>query len=323
MPGRFILAGSTNVLLLPALSESLAGRLQIVRLHPLSRVELASRSSLVEPDPGEGFLCTLFEDGFKIAQAQRLGSRLAELIVAGGFPPALARSTPRRQGSWYRDYVETLVQRDVRDLARIMSLETLPLLLRAAASQTARLFNLSDLAAPFQLSRPTIGDYVTVLERVFLLETLPPWHSNRLSRLVKTPKLHLGDTGVAAALLGLDPEQLTRDRPLLGQLLETFVLQELRRQGSWQDITVEFYHFRDRDGVEVDIVMERGAHAIAGVEVKASATVRSSDFRGLRKLKSVTGTRFRNGVVLYDGETTVPFGDGLYAIPIRRLWAAT
>lgn len=321
VPGRFILAGSTNVLLLPALSESLAGRLQIVRLHPLSRYELASRASPVEPDPGREFLPALFGDGFKIVQARRLGSRLAELIVAGGFPRALARPTARRQGNWYRDYVETLVQRDVRELARIRSLETLPPLLRAAASQTSRLFNLADLAAPFQLSRPTIREYITLLERLFLLETLPPWHSNRLKRLVKTPKLHVGDTGVAAALLGLDPERLAGDRPLLGQFLETFVFQELRRQGGWQEVPVEFHHFRDRDGVEVDIVLEQGAHAIAGVEVKASATVTNGDFRGLRKLRSVTGDRFRHGVVLYDGETTVPFGDGLYAVPIRQLWA--
>ena len=313
VPGRFILAGSTNVLLLPALSESLAGRLQIVRLHPLSRYELASNP--------RGFVTDLFEGGFKIAQARRLGSRLAELIVAGGFPPALARPTPRRQANWYRDYVETLVQRDVRDLARIRSLEALPLLLRAAASQTARLFNLADLAAPFQLSRPTIGEYVTLLERLFLLERLPPWHSNRLSRLVKTPKLHLGDTGVAAALLNLGPAQLAADRSLLGQLLETFVFQELRRQAGWQEVPVEFSHFRDRDGVEVDIVMEQGSHAVAGVEVKASATVRRGDFRGLRKLRGAAGDRFRQGVVLYDGETTIPFGDGLYAVPIPRLWS--
>ena len=157
----------------------------------------------------------------------------------------------------------------------------------------ARLFNLADLAAPFQLSRPTIGEYVTLLERLFLLERLPPWHSNRLSRLVKTPKLHLGDTGVCAALLNLGPEQLAADRSMLGQLLETFVFQELRRQASWQDVPVEFSHLRDRDGVEVDIVMEQGSHAMAGVEVKASATVRRSDFHGLRKLRGVAGDRFR------------------------------
>lgn len=167
----------------------------------------------------------------------------------------------------------------------------------------------SSPAAPFQLSRPTIGEYVTLLESLFLLERLPPWHSNRLSRLVETPKLHLGDTGVAAALLNLGPAQLAADRPLLGQLL-----------ASWQEVPVEFSHFRDRDGVEVDIVMEQGSHAVAGVEVKASATVRRGDFQGLRKLRGAAGDRFRQGVVLYDGETTVPFGDGLYAVPMARLW---
>jgi predicted AAA+ superfamily ATPase len=240
--------------------------------------------------------------------------------VAGGYPPALARTTARRRAAWYRDYIETLVQRDVRDLARISALDALPRLLTLAAGKTAQLLNVSDLAAPFQLSRPTIRDYVTLLESVFLLETLPPWHSNRLSRLIKTPKLHLGDTGLAAALLGVDTEALGRDRKLLGQLLETFVFQELRRQASWHDGPIGFHHFRDKDGSEVDIVLERSAHELAGVEVKAGATVTGADFRGLRKLQEVTGQRFAAGVVLYDGEVTASFGDGLYAVPLRSLW---
>ncbi|HTQ76559.1 MAG TPA: DUF4143 domain-containing protein, partial [Burkholderiales bacterium] len=188
--------------------------------------------------------------------------------------------------------METLVQRDVRDLARIGSLDAMPRLLAIAATQTARLLNVSSLAGPLQLSRPTIRDYVTLLERMFLIEELPPWHSNRLSRLVKTPKLHLADTGVACALLGVDADALTADRSLLGQLLETFVLQELRRQASWHEARLSFFHFRDRDQVEVDIVIERGAQAVAGVEVKAAATVRNADFRGLRKLRDAAGARF-------------------------------
>ena len=241
-------------------------------------------------------------------------------IVAGGYPAALTRATPRRRATWYRDYIETLVQRDVRDLARIASLDVLPRLLTLAAGQTARLLNVSDLAAPFQVSRPTIRDYVTLLERIFLLEELPPWHSNRLSRLIKTPKLHLTDTGVACALLGLDDAALADDRGTLGQLLETFVLQELKRQASWRDDDVRFHHFRDKDGVEVDLVMEQGGGALAAVEVKASATVAAADFRGIRKLRDAVGKRFTTGVVLYDGESSVPFGDGLFAVPIRALW---
>ncbi len=312
VPGRFIMTGSANVLLVPKLADSLAGRMQIQRLYPLAQCELARRAP--------GFLDALFEGGFKTRQTERLGVQLAERIVAGGYPAALARQAGRRRAAWYRDYLDALVQRDVRDLARISSLDALPRLLAMAAVQTARLLNVADLSAPFQLSRPTIRDYVTLLERVFLLETLPPWHSNRLSRLVKTPKLHVGDTGLACALVGIDPAGLAADRPLLGQLLETFVFQELRRQASWHEDPLSFFHFRDKDGSEVDIVMERGARALAGVEVKAAATVTAADFRGLRKLREAAGRRFAGGVVLYDGETCASFGDGLHAVPLRALW---
>lgn len=313
--GRFLLTGSANVLLLPILADSLAGRMGILRLHPLAQCEIVERRPR--------FLDTLFAGVFRPRKAERLGEALAERIAAGGYPPALARSNPRRRAAWYRDYIETLVQRDVRDLARIASLDALPRLLTLAASQTARLINISDLASPFQLSRPTIRDYVTLLERVFVLEELPPWHSNRLSRLIKTPKLHVGDTGLACALLNLDAAALMQNRGTLGQLLETFVLQELRRQASWHEDEIRFHHYRDRDGTEVDLVMERGAGQVAAIEVKASATVTASDFRGLRKLKDGLGKRFIAGIVLYDGEMTAGFGDGLYAVPIRALWETT
>ncbi|TAL05622.1 MAG: DUF4143 domain-containing protein, partial [Porticoccaceae bacterium] len=169
--------------------------------------------------------------------------------------------------------------------------------------------------------RPTIRDYVALLERIFLIEMLPPWHSNRLSRLVKTPKLHMGDTGLVASLLGVDAAALSKDRALLGQLLETFVFQELRRQASWHEDAIGFHHFRDKDGHEVDIVLEREGRDIAGIEVKAAATVTESDFRGLRKLKDASGARFAAGVVLYDGESAVRFADDLFAVPIKALWS--
>ena len=313
--GRFILTGSANVLLVPKLADSLAGRMEIIRLHPLAQCELNRRTT--------SFLDSLFAGNFKTRQTDRLASQLAEKIVAGGYPAALARPSERRRATWYRDYLDALVQRDVRDLARISSLDILPRLLTLAASQTARLLNVADLSSPFQVSRPTIRDYVTLLERVFLVDSLPPWHSNRLSRLIKTPKLHVGDTGLACALLGINAAALTADRPLLGQLLETFAFQELRRQASWYGESVAFFHYRDKDGAEVDIVIERGARALAGIEIKASATVTGADFRGLRKLKEASGKRFVAGVVLYDGEACASFGDGMYAVPLRALWETT
>ncbi|MFO0774595.1 MAG: ATP-binding protein [Nitrospiraceae bacterium] len=312
--GRFLLTGSSNILLVPTLADSLAGRLAFVRLHPLAQCEM------------EGTLPTVLDEMFqgivKTQQGERLGRQLAERIVAGGFPAAQMRVGERRRERWYGDYIETLVQRDARQLARITSLAILPRLLEAAAGQTARLVNISELSGPFHVSRPTIQEYVTLLTRLFLLEEVAPWHTNRLSRLIKTPKLHLGDTGVAASLLQLDAEGLYQNRELFGQLTETFVYQELARQASWHDKRIQFHHFRDRDGVEVDLVLSRGAGELVGVEVKVSATVTASDFRGLRKLRAMAGKRCRAGVIIYDGETSVGFGDGMYAIPIRRLWTS-
>lgn len=310
--GRFLLTGSANVLLVPKLADSLAGRMEIVRLFPLAQCELAGHRSR--------FLERAFGASFKLRNCERLGVELVERIVAGGYPEALSRNANRRRTAWYRNYVETLVQRDVQLLSQITSLDALPRLLALAAGQTARLLNVTDLASPFQLSRPTIRQYVTLLERVFLVDELPPWHSNRLNRLVKTPKIHVGDTGLAATLLNVDATSLARDRALLGQLLETFVYQELRKQASWHATEIRFYHLRNKDGVEVDLVLDRGARDLVGVEVKASSTVTAADFAGLRKLRSASEAKFAAGVVLYDGEACVRFDDKLFAVPLRMLW---
>ena len=310
-PGRFLLTGSSQVLLVPTLSDSLAGRLELLRLHPLSQGEIHGGIP--------NFLDDLFRGAFATSNFAPLGDDLATRITDGGYPAALARSTPRRRANWYRNFIDTQLQRDVRDMARISSLDALPRLLTAAASQTARLFNLSDMASPFQLSRPTISDYITLLERLFLIDRLPPWHANQLRRLIKSPKLHIGDTGLGCALIGVGPRDLAENRDLLGQYLESFVLQELKRQAVCQETPLQFFHYRDKDQAEVDIVIERGGREVAGVEVKAAATVTPSDFRGLRKLKKAAGNRFVAGVVVYDGEISAGFGDGMFAVPIRCL----
>jgi predicted AAA+ superfamily ATPase len=313
VPGRFLLTGSANVLLLPRVADSLAGRMGSIRLHPMAQCEIDRR----EPK----FLRALLQGDFKIRSSPRLGEELASRIASGGFPAALARSTQARRRQWYADYIDAMVQRDLRDISRIASLRTIPKLLKLAASQTARLINVSDLAAPFQVSRPTIRDYVTLLERIFVVDELQPWHSNRLKRLVKTPKLHLTDSGLACALLGITAADLWQDRTMLGQMLETFVYGELRRQASGVSEPVDFSHYRDKDGAEVDIVIEHVGARVSGVEVKASSTVHPTDFRGLRRLREATGKRFVCGVVLYDGEMTVGFGDDMFAVPIAALWS--
>lgn len=312
--GRYILTGSANVLFVPKLADSLAGRLGILHLHPLAQAEIAGSRPR--------FIDTLFRRGFRTSIAEPLGAEGLTRIASGGYPAALARPAGARRRTWYREYADTQIQRDVRDLARLRSLDTLPNLLAVAASQTARLINIADLSAPFELTRQTIHDHVTLLERIFLVERLPPWHTNRLSRLVKRPKLHITDTGVGCSLLGIDAAGLASDRDLLGQMMETFVLQELRRESSWLPDPPAFFHYRDRDDFEVDIVLQQRHQALAGIEVKAAATVLEADFRGLRKLRDVAGKRFVAGVVLYDGSATIKFAEDLLAVPLRRLWEA-
>jgi predicted AAA+ superfamily ATPase len=310
-PGRFILTGSANVLLLPQLADSLAGRMEIIHLRPLARCEITGEKP--------AFFDQLFGADFGSDSNQnaypRLGESLADIICQGGYPAAIARDSAKRRSAWYRDYITTIIQRDVQDVASIRNLDVLPRLLALAASQTARLFNSTDLASPFALSRPTIREYLTVLEQIFLIEQLQPWHANRLSRLIKTPKVHLTDTGLACALLGVNSQTLWQDKSLLGQLLETFIHQELRKYADWSSEPLSFYHFRNKDMVEVDIIIEQGRQ-LAGIEIKAAATVTQGDFKGLKKLQDLCGEQFAAGVVLYDGENILPFGERLFAVPI-------
>lgn len=313
IPGRFILTGSVNILQMARVKESLAGRMDIIRLHPFSQSEL-------EQTP-PWLLDSLFSPDFVACQNPPAESDLMDRVVAGGYPAALRRAKAR-QANWYQTYVESLVTRDIPAIADIHSLETLPQLLELATAQTAQLLSVNGLASSFQLNRLTIRSYLALLEKMFLLEKIPAWHSNHTKRLVKTPKLHLGDTGVTCALLNLNRSALLENRPLWGHILETFVLQELQRQASAYTVRHTFHHFRSKDGVEVDIVIQRGATALAGVEVKASGTVVSADFRGLRKLEALAGKQFAGGVLFYHGDSIMSFGKKLYALPLKLLWEA-
>ena len=314
-PGRFLLTGSANVLLLPRLSDSLAGRMEVARLAPLAQVEIERA-----PPGCATMLDRLFGARLPVHRGKRQGDALIARVLSGGFPAALARATQQRQREWHKNYIESVTQRDVRELASIHSLKTVPRLLETAAAQTAQLFNVSELAAPFELARTTIRDYMTLLEQLFLVEQLQPWHHNRLSRLIKTPKLHLTDTGLAGALLGVTTQSLKADRNLYGHLLETFVLQELRRHATWSDASHTFYHYRDKDKVEVDIVIQRADGVMVGVEVKAASTVAASDFRGLHRLREICGKHFVRGVLFYDGDATLPMGNNMHAMPLSALW---
>lgn len=313
-PGRFVLTGSSNVLLLPRLSDSLAGRMEILPLYPLAQSELARKPS--------GFLEQAFGGKLSAYHTERLGKELVARIVAGGFPEPLQRATAVRRRAWYDNYLETLVQRDIRELSHIQHGDIIPKLLRLLANHTGQLLNVSELASAFQLSRHTIDGYVALLRQVFLVDFLTPWFSNRNKRLVKTPKVHVLDTGLACAVMQINQLQIEQQPTIFGQVLESFVYGELRKQASWQPESIEFHYYRDKDQYEVDMVLENSAGRFVGIEVKAAASIAESDFRGLRRFQRQIGKRFSAGVVLYDGRQVLSFGEGLFAAPLSILWAA-
>lgn len=232
----------------------------------------------------------------------------------------LGRADPRRRTAWARDYVRAIVERDARDVAEIDKLEEMPKLLRALGAHAGQLTNFAQLAGQLRLDDKTARLYVGVLEQLFLIRRIEPWFRNDLKRLIKTPKLHFLDSGLLAILTSVSPERIARERMFLGPLLETFVTAEILKLMSWSDVVPRLYHYRDKDQDEVDIVLEDDSGAIVGLEVKAAATVKAADFRGVHKVAAIAGDNFRLGLVLYDGERIVRFGDRLLAAPLSCLW---
>lgn len=313
-PGRFLLTGSANLLTLPTISESLAGRMEVVRLHPLTEAEKARR-------PGR-FLAALLAGSLRgrIVSGQPNPRDLVQRLLHGGFPEAVRRPRLSRLRQWHRDYLDALVQRDAADVANLRNLDYLTRLLALLAHQTASLLTVSTLCKHLGIRRETVENNLAALERLFLVRRLPGWHPNESRRLVKAPKLHLVDSGLAATLSALSPDDWNTQRERFGHLLESFVVQQLIAQAGWTDPDLRFWHYRDKDQVEVDLVITRGRDTW-GVEVKTAASVGLSDGHGLRRLADQCGKQFRGGVVFYAGVSALPMGDARFlAVPLSHLW---
>lgn len=319
-PGRFLLTGSANVLLLPKLSESLAGRMEVLTLWPLAQAELVPAE---RAGAAGNLVDALFSDALFAGQdlPATEPADLVRRLLGGGYPEPLARSSPERRRAWFNSYLTTILQRDVRDIANIEGLTDLPRLLALLASRTSSLLNQADVSRASGLPYTTLLRYLALLEATFLVQMLPPWSSNLGQRLVKAPKVTLCDTGLAASLLGLDGERLAGDGAMRGQLLETFVTMEMRKQAGWSRTQPGLFHWRTAAQQEVDLLLEDASGRLVGIEVKASGTTTASDFKGLKALAEATGSRFLRGVVLYSGNQTVPFGERLHALPLSALWS--
>lgn len=287
--------------------------MEIVSLLPLSRAEIRGRKP--------GFLKAAFDGKLGKTAEPIIGKDLVHAVLIGGYPEMLRRGDPKRRQTWARDYITAIVRRDVREVADVEKLDQMPRLLQVLAHHSGQLTNFTQMGGQVGFDDKTTKKYVAILEQLFLVQTVEPWFQNRLKRLVKTPKLHFLDSGLLGAHLGATAERIAKDRSIFGPLLETFVFSEVLKQASWFGENCAVYHYRDKDQDKVDLVIETGSGGLVGIEVKASATVNAGDFKGLRKLAAACGNNFKLGVVLFDGERPVHFGDRLVAAPISCLWA--
>ncbi|TAK39749.1 MAG: ATP-binding protein [Betaproteobacteria bacterium] len=315
-PGRFLLTGSANLLLLPSVSESLAGRIEIVRLHPLTEAEK-------ERKPGR--LVVNFLEGnirARIGPSAPDASDLINRILRGGYPEAMRRPNMTRVRQWHREYLDALIEKDARDVANLRNLDHLSRLMTLLSTQTATLLAIETVAKHLAIRRETVQNNLAALERLFLVRRLPAWHVNEARRLVKAPKVHVVDSGLAATLSELQAEDWTKRRDRFSHLVESFVVQQLIAQAQWTDSNPQFWHYRDRNKFEVDVVMTRGRKTW-GVEVKASAKVTPADGAGLRRLAEQCGKDFQGGMILYVGASTIRTVDPrTMAVPISELWTS-
>jgi uncharacterized protein len=312
-PGRFLLTGSSRLLGLRAVPDTLPGRMETIELWPFSQGEIDRTT--------DGFIDAAFRFGPAMRHETTVTrANYADRIVRGGFPEAVARTDVRRRGRFLDSYVQNLIDREVRQLAEIERVPQLTMLTRLLAARSGQLVPPGSLESELRLTRPTIARYIQLLEEVFLIKRIPGWPRNLGTRATATAKLVFVDSGIAARMLAMDSHTLRRPGAPFGPMLENFVLSELVRQITWSQELVDLYHYRDHNKVEVDAVLENRRGQTVGIEVKASTTVRSEDFSGLRRLAERLGDDFLVGLVLYTGHTTLPFGPKLRAMPVSALW---
>lgn len=311
-PGRFLLTGSANLMTMPTVADSLAGRMETLTLLPLAGCEIHSSAGK--------WIDAVFDGRIPRTRHPETGGKLVEKVLRGGYPDALSRATPRRRKAWAKQYVDALIQRDVRDIASIDKLSQLPRLLSSLAQMAGQLCNFTKLGGQVGLDSKTANRYLAVFERMFLLRRVEPWSNNRLSRIVKAPKIQFIDSGLLSTLVDLTEASAARDRALFGRVLESFVYSELLKQATWSERDCALHAYRDKDQVEVDFVIEDSAGQVVGVEVKAAASVAAGDLAGLKKLGTLAGKKFTAGIVLHDGNDTLPIGERLWAVPISTLW---
>ena len=310
-PGRFVLTGSTRLLSQPGFADALVGRVEVVELWPLSQGELRETT--------DRFVDIVFDGVPSWTTSNITRQQLIGTLLAGGFPEAISRPANRR-AAWFDSYLATLTQTVIRDLTGIERLAEMPRIIRLCAARSGLELNVTNFANELTLPPRTLDGYLASLANLFVVQLIPAWSTNVSKKVIRRPKLVMVDSGLAARLVGLTAESAALPTAPLGPLLESFVAMELRKHLSWSQHGTTLWHFRDRDGIEVDFVLERPDGTVVGIEVKASSAVSTRDTKGLRYLAERLGDRFVAGVVLSFMPEPTPLGDKLAALPLDVLW---
>lgn len=323
-PGRFLLTGSANVLLLPQMADSLAGRMEVIKLWPLAQTEIEQAASLQVKEAGyaPSSLIDAFFSGNLFASYSFSREDFISRLIAGGYPEILQRKTAKRREAWFSNYLTTLLQRDVQDLTRIEGLTELPNLLQLLAIRSGSLLNVAELSRSTKIAQTTLQRYLSLLQTIFLVRLVPAWYSNLGKRLQKSPKVFVTDYGLIAHLQGVSEANLKAELGLPGGLVEAFVFAELTKHQGWAEEATELLHYRTTTGVEVDFVLENRRQEVVGIEVKAVATVVAKDLNGLKHLRKTVGEKFKRGILLYTGDQLVNFDENLVAVPMSIFWQA-
>jgi len=313
-PGQFLLTGSANILSSRKVHETLAGRIELTRLWPFAQAELK--------DDGAGNLVdALFATSPpRIVSAPIGRGAFVSRAAAGGYPEARLR-IGRRRDRWFSSYLATTFERDLHAIADLHKEHEMLRLLSVLATRSSNLLRYANVADSLELDEKTVKSYIGLLEAIFLVRTVPAWRPGFLARVLHTPKIYITDSGLLAHLLGANEQRLAADDRLTGIVLETFVAMELMKHASWSDVDPQIYHFRDRHGGEVDLVLEDRSGRVVGVEVKAKVSLSQNDTKTLAKLRDALGPQFVAGAVIHTGEQTLPLGDRLWAVPVSGLWA--
>lgn len=312
-PGQFLLTGSANIQAIPSTNESLAGRVANIRLRTLSEGEIK------ETNPQ--FLEKAFKQGFK-QQSWNNYDREAILEIAfrGGFPEII-KSNTRSRRRWHRDYIRALLERDLKEIAKIHRHDAMRELVNTLAAWSSKYMDIAAIGGNLAIRRPTLESYINTLETLYLVERVHPWTKTDYARVGKQKKLFMTDTGLMTSILRWNIEQVRNDPDRSGKLVESFVFNELATLIDIGDGEYEIYHYRDRERREIDFIIERDDGAILGVEVKASATATKDDFKHLKWFgDKIAKGRLFIGIVLYSGESALSFGDNLWAVPFGAMW---